>query len=35
MGDTTNKLGHKIGARGGRTRQALLDATRTLLNARH
>ena len=35
MPDTTNKLGHKIGARGGRTRQAILDATRRLLNARH
>ena len=35
MPNTTNKLGHKIGARGGRTRQAILDATRRLLNARH
>ena len=35
MADTTNKLGHKIGARGGRTRQAILDATRALLNERH
>ena len=32
---TTNKLGHRIGARGGRTRQALLDAGSTLLKARH
>jgi len=35
MADTVNKLGHRIGARGGRTRQAILDATRTLLNTRH
>ncbi|WP_295167818.1 TetR/AcrR family transcriptional regulator [uncultured Brevundimonas sp.] len=35
MADTTNKLGHKIGARGGRTRQAILDATQRLLNERH
>ena len=35
MADTKNKLGHKIGARGGRTRQAILDATRRLLNERH
>ena len=32
---TTNKLGHRIGARGGRTRQAILDATRSLLDGRH
>ena len=30
-----NKLGHRIGARGGRTRRAILDATRTLLDTRH
>ena len=35
MVESTNKLGHRIGARGGRTRQAILDATRNLLNARH
>ena len=32
---TTNKLGHRIGARGGRTRAAILEATRTLLDGRH
>ncbi|MBJ7484743.1 TetR family transcriptional regulator [Brevundimonas sp.] len=32
---TTNKLGHRIGARGGRTRQSILDATRSLLDGRH
>ena len=32
---TTNKLGHRIGARGGRTRTAILDATRSLLDGRH
>lgn len=32
---TTNKLGHRIGARGGRTRTAILEATRTLLDGRH
>ncbi|NBB50786.1 TetR/AcrR family transcriptional regulator [Rhizobium sp. CRIBSB] len=31
----TNKLGHRIGARGSRTRRALLDAMRGLLNTRH
>jgi AcrR family transcriptional regulator len=35
MAETTNKLGHRIGARGGRTRQAILDATRGLLESRH
>ena len=32
---TTNKLGHRIGARGGRTRAAILTATRGLLDRRH
>ncbi|WP_269516256.1 TetR/AcrR family transcriptional regulator [Brevundimonas subvibrioides] len=32
---TINKLGHRIGARGGRTRAAILDATRRLLERRH
>lgn len=32
---TTNKLGHRMGARGGRTRQALLDAGSALLKNRH
>lgn len=32
---TINKLGHTIGARGGRTRAAILDATRRLLDQRH
>lgn len=32
---TTNKLGHRIGARGGRTRAAILVATRALLDRRH
>ena len=32
---TTNKLGHRIGARGGRTRQAILQATRRLLDRKH
>ncbi|MGV8955537.1 MAG: TetR/AcrR family transcriptional regulator [Cypionkella sp.] len=31
----TNKLGHRIGARGGRTRAQILTATRELLNKRH
>lgn len=35
MAENTNKLGHRIGARGGRTRQAIIDATRRLLNERH
>ncbi|MDQ1153704.1 TetR/AcrR family transcriptional regulator [Brevundimonas sp. SORGH_AS_0993] len=35
MVKSTNKLGHRIGARGGRTRQAILDATRGLLNTRN
>jgi len=30
----TNKLGHRIGARGGRTRRALLDAVRRLVAER-
>ena len=30
-----NKLGHRIGARGGRTRDAILAATRALLERRH
>jgi len=30
-----NKLGHRIGARGGRTRAAILEATRRLLERRH
>lgn len=32
---TRNKLGHRMGARGGRTRQALLDAGSALLRDRH
>lgn len=32
---TINKLGHRIGARGGRTRQAILAATRVLLDRKH
>jgi AcrR family transcriptional regulator len=32
---TINKLGHRIGARGGRTRTAILEATRRLLERRH
>ena len=32
---TTNKLGHRIGARGGRTRAGILAATRGLLAERH
>lgn len=35
MATTTNKLGHRMGARGGRTRQALLDAGSALLKDRH
>lgn len=35
MSETTNKLGHRIGARGGRTRRAILDATRALLTQKH
>ncbi len=35
MADAVNKLGHRIGARGGRTRTAILDALRTLLAERH
>lgn len=31
----TNMLGHRIGARGARTRRALLDALRELLETRH
>jgi AcrR family transcriptional regulator len=30
-----NKLGHRIGARGGRTRTAILEAARRLLDQRH
>ena len=30
-----NKLGHRIGTRGGRTRDAILEATRRLLDRRH
>lgn len=32
---TTNKLGHRIGARGGRTRSAILGASRALLDRKH
>ena len=32
---TINKLGHRMGARGGRTRQALMNAGSTLLRERH
>ncbi|MEQ7155914.1 TetR/AcrR family transcriptional regulator [Brevundimonas aurifodinae] len=32
---TINKLGHRIGARGGRTRDVILEATRRLLDRRH
>ncbi|MDP3404204.1 MAG: TetR/AcrR family transcriptional regulator [Brevundimonas sp.] len=32
---TVNKLGHRIGTRGGRTRAAILEATRRLLDRRH
>ena len=32
---TTNKLGHRIGARGGRTRSTILAATRVLLGRKH
>lgn len=35
MSDTTNKLGHRIRARGARTRRALLDALRGLLDRKH
>lgn len=35
MTATTNKLGHKIGARGGRTRRALMDGVSALLETRH
>lgn len=35
MADAVNKLGHRIGARGGRTRTAILDALRALLAERH
>lgn len=35
MSETTNKLGHRIGRRGGRTRQAILEAVRALLQTRH
>lgn len=32
---STNKLGHRIGARGGRTRLSILAATRRLLDRKH
>ena len=35
MPETTNKLGHRIRGRGARTRRALLDGLRLLLNTRH
>ena len=35
MADAVNKLGHRIGARGGRTRSAILEALRSLLATRH
>ena len=35
MPDNKNKLGHKIGNRGARTRRAILDALRHLLNHHH
>ncbi|MBI2249748.1 TetR/AcrR family transcriptional regulator [Brevundimonas sp. 3P9-tot-E] len=35
MSETTNKLGHRIRTRGARTRRALLDALRNLLNSKH
>ena len=35
MSETTNKLGHRIRTRGARTRRALLDALRNLLNNKH
>jgi len=35
MSETTNKLGHKIGKRGARTRRAIVDALRGLLTQRH
>jgi len=35
MPATTNKLGHRIGNRGGRTRTAILTATRRLLDRHH
>jgi len=35
MPDTKNKLGHTIRSRGARTRRAILDALRQLLNHRH
>lgn len=35
MSEATNKLGHRIRARGARTRRALLEALRDLLNSRH
>ena len=35
MSETTNKLGHRIRTRGARTRRALLDALRRLLNSKH
>lgn len=35
MSETTNKLGHKIGNRGARTRRALVEGLRSLLNHKH
>lgn len=35
MNETTNKLGHRIGKRGNRTRRAILDALRDILDQKH
>jgi len=35
MPSKVNKLGHRIGARGGKTRDAILEATKSLLQRRH
>ena len=35
MPANVNKLGHRIGARGGKTRDAILEATKSLLQRRH
>lgn len=35
MPANVNKLGHRIGARGGKTRDAILKATKSLLQRRH
>ena len=35
MSANVNKLGHRIGARGGKTRDAILEATKSLLQRRH